>query len=127
MKATRPTFLQYNDTAKPLTEKQVSRAVEPLKTKIWVGTPFAKFMAGESCTVVGDMWHGYTENGLAKQRKSKSGQWRHIYSQYTMQIVDTKTVTLTNNKSSLTVFSFDNKLERDAFLKDIVSNCIEEV
>lgn len=120
MKVTRPTFLQYNDTAKPLTEKQVAKAVEPLKTKIWVGTPPAK-------VVVGAMWHGYTENGLAKQRKSKSGQWRHIYSQYSMQIVDTKTVTLTNNRSSLTVFSFNNKLERDAFLKDTISNCIEEV
>lgn len=120
MKVTRPTFLQYNDTAKPLTEKQVAKAVEPLKSKIWVGILSTK-------VVCGAMWHGYTENGLAKQRKSKSGQWRHIYSQYTMQIVDTKTVTLTNNKSSLTVFSFDNKLERNAFLKETLRDCIAEV
>jgi hypothetical protein len=127
MKVTRPTFLQYNDTAKPLTEKQAAKAVKPLKTKVWVGIQPAKFLAGESCSVVGDMWHGYTENGLAKQRKSKSGSECHIYSQYTMQIIDTKTVTLTNNRSSLTVFSFDNKRERDAFLKDTISNCIEAV
>lgn len=127
MKVTRPTFLQYNDTAKPLTEKQVAKAVEPLKTKIWVGPSLAKVAAGASCKVDGDMWHGYTESGLAKQRKSKSGQWRNIYSQYTLQVVDAKTITLTNNKSSLTVFSFDSKRERDAFLKDTVSNCIEAV
>lgn len=120
MKVTRPTFLYYKDTAKPLTEKQVAKAVEPLKSKIWVGIPPTKIVCGA-------MWHGYTENGLAKQRKAKSGQWRHIYSQYSMQIVDTKTVTLTNNRSSLTVFSFDNKRERDAFLKDTISNCIEKV
>jgi len=127
MKVTRPTFLQYNDTAKPLTENQVAKAVEPLKTKIWVGPSLAKVAAGASCKMTGDMWHGYTENGLAKQRKSKFGSERHIYSQYTLQVIDAKTITLTNNRSSLTVFSFDNRQERDAFLKDTISNCIEAV
>lgn len=120
MKVTRPTFLYYKDTAKPLTEKQVAKAVAPLKSKIWVGIPPTKI-------VCGGMWHGYTKNGLAKQRKVKSCQWRHIYSQYSMQIVDTKTVTLTNNRSSLTVFSFNNKLERNAFLKETLRDCIAEV
>ena len=120
MKVTRPIFRQDNDDAKPLTEKQVARAVEPLKTKVWVGISPAK-------VVCGALWHGYTKSGLAKQRKSKTGKDRHIYSQYSMQIVDTKTVTLTSNESSLTVFSFNNKLERDAFLKETLRDCIAEI